>query len=181
MKRIASTVTSTSASIITSLDGNKKRRRTADDDDDIEAIVPISKVTDEAENSSSSPLFLLRVLPFIISSGFLCKWEFFTLALSCKSVQGLWVAAQHTLPAASVVDIRVENIDQKQRDRPTYYPLWATQKGLENIIKTPAFGRTIFNKLCELKIAIETTERKKERVRAALPKVRIFSYPNNKF
>ena len=170
MKRITSTVTSTSASAITSLDGKKKRRRTTDDDD-IEAIVPISRATtDEAENSSS-PLFLLRVLPFIISSGFLCKWEFFPLALSCKSVQGSWVAAQHTLPAASVVDIRVENIDQKQRDRPNNYPLWATFKGLDNIIKTPAFGRTIFNKLCELKIAIETTERKKERVRAALPKV----------
>ena len=73
MKRIASTVTSTSAATIPSLDGNKKRRRTDDDDDDIETIVPISRATtDEAENSSS-PLFLLRVLPFIIGSCYLCK------------------------------------------------------------------------------------------------------------
>ena len=152
MKRIASTVTSTSAATIPSLDGNKKRRRTDDDDDDIETIVPISRATtDEAENSSS-PLFLLRVLPFIISSGYLCKWEFFPLALSCKSVQGLWVAAQHTLSAASVVDIRVKNTPR----RSTTYPVWATSKGLATLLNTLAFGRTIFDKLCELKIAIET-------------------------
>jgi malate/lactate dehydrogenase len=118
--------------------------------------------------TDDSPL-LLRVLPFIISSGFLCKWEYFSPVITCISIHRIWVEDQHSLPASALVDIRTES----NRTRfVTSYPLWATRKGLENIIPSPKFGRTVFEKLCELKVAVKTTERKKQKIRDALSKVR---------
>ena len=109
---------------------------------------------------------LLRALPLVLSSGFLYKAECRNAALASKSWKSIWVEAQHELPASCRVQINIQ-LCRKENDQ---WPMWVRMRGLQQVIPTQEFCRAIFDKLCELKVAAETTERKKQKVRDTLPK-----------
>lgn len=126
--------------------------------------------TAKAEALMATPL--LQALPLVLTSGFIKKWEIYSPATSCKDFHAIWVETQHQLPEEALVDVRVD-LERGQ------YPVWATSKGLETVLPTQEFGHAVFDKLCELKLAVETTERKKQKVREALPKVSPYGATGN--
>jgi hypothetical protein len=113
-----------------------------------------------AKDLTATPL--LQALPLILTSGFLYKHEIRSAALVSKSWKSIWVEAQHELLLYCQVEVKV--------DLRGVWPFWARMQGLQNVIPTQAFSRTIFKKLCDLKVAAEKTERKKQQVRDTLPK-----------
>jgi hypothetical protein len=106
---------------------------------------------------------LLQALPLVLVSGFLYKHEIRSAVLACKSWKLIWVEAQSELPEHCLVEICL-------RGERVWWPLWLQAQRLQNVIHKHDFSRTIFNKLCDLKVAAENTERKKQKVRDALPK-----------
>jgi len=121
----------------------------------------------KAEALMSSPL--LQALPLVLSSGFLYKWECYSPALVNKEFHSIWVEAQHDLPEEFTVEIRVDQGRRVQGE----WPVWVTRKGMEDILPTYRFARTVFENLCDLKVAVETTERKKQKVRFVAPHVSV--------
>jgi hypothetical protein len=106
---------------------------------------------------------LLQALPLILTSGFLYKHEIRSAALASKSWKSIWVEEQHELPDYCQVEIKIHHFGKS-------WPTWVKLRRLQHAFPTPEFSRTIFEKLCDLKIAAETTERKKQKARDALPK-----------
>jgi hypothetical protein len=107
---------------------------------------------------------LLQALPLVLTSGFLFKHEIRSAALASKSWKSIWVEAQHELPDYCQVEIKIRWYERSA------WPTWVKIRGLQHVFHTQEFARTIFQKLCDLKIKVEPTERKKQKVRDALPK-----------
>ena len=110
---------------------------------------------------------LLRALPLVVGSGFLYKWECRAVALASKTCQAVIAEVQHEIPRHCQVEIKCDWI---LRGRNRRWPMWVRERGLQHVIPAQEFSRAIFQKLCDLKVDAETTERKKEKVRDALPK-----------
>ena len=119
---------------------------------------------EKAQAMMATPL--LRALPLVVGSGFLFKWECRAVALASKPCQAIVAEKHHEIPRHCQVEIKC---DLSVRGG-TEWPKWVRARGLQGVIPTPAFSRAIFQKLCDLKVDAETTERKKQKVRDALPK-----------
>lgn len=110
---------------------------------------------------------LLQALPLVFGrSGFLYKCECRNAALVSKSWKSIVVECQHEIPRDNQVQISI-TYDKKGTEP---IPTWVTHRGLEDVLPTQEFSRAIFEKLCNLKVAAEPTERKKQKMRDSLPK-----------
>jgi len=110
---------------------------------------------------------LLQALPLVFGrSGFLYKCECRNAALVSKSWKSIVVECQHEIPRDNQVQISI-TYDKKGTEP---IPTWVTHRGLDGVLPTQEFSRAIFEKLCNLKVAAEPTECKKQKMRDSLPK-----------
>ena len=119
----------------------------------------------EVEALMATPF--LRALPLLVGSGFLYKWECRAVALTSKKCRAIVAEVHDTIPAQCQVEIEC---NMKHENDEEIWPRWVLARGLQHEIPTQEFSRAIFQKLCDLKVAAESTERKKQKVRDGLPK-----------
>ena len=105
---------------------------------------------------------LLQALPFILSQGFLYKGECRNAALASKKWHSIFVESQNQIPPHC--QVQVELI------RNPYWPEWVLAQGLQEVLPTQDFARSIFEQMCELKVKSQKTKSRMAKMRASLPK-----------
>ena len=104
---------------------------------------------------------LLQALPFILSQGFLYKGECRNAALASKKWHSIFVESQNQIPPHC--QVQVELI------RNPYWPEWVLAQGLQEVLPTQDFARSIFEQMCELKVKSQQTKSRMAKMRASLP------------